>query len=356
MPRAYARGMSHPVLRVAAGALGVLALAAPAAHAASKPNRDVKVMTRNLYLGADLIPLAVQPDRASFEQAAAARFQTVLKNDFPTRAKAIAAEIAKEKPDLVGLQEAAIWKRSPDGVKDGDATPATLTVYDAVAELTKQLRARKMSYKVVVKRPWFDYEAPTALGYDVRLTQQDVVLARTGRGARVSLGKSFKGGFTDTFDVNTQVGLARSPRGWAGVDAKIGGRSFRFVTTHLEAYDPKIADKQMTQLLKQVLASKKRQSILVGDFNSDPKDAAPTAYRTALSAGFFNPFPRRATCCFDEDLSLTTKKLTTWIDHIIVRPKAKLLRSIIVGSRPSSRVGGLWPSDHAGIAGTLRLK
>lgn len=348
--------MSHPALRIAVAALGTIALAAPAAQAASKPNRDLKVMTRNLYLGADLIPLAVQPDVPTFEKAAAARFQTVLKNDFPTRAKAIAAEIAREKPDLIGIQEAAVWKRSPDGVKDGGATPATLLVYDSVAELMKQLKARKASYKVVVKRPWFDYEAPTSLGYDVRLTQQDVVLARTGRGARVKLGRSLEGGFTDTFDVPTQVGVARSPRGWVGVDGRIGGRSFRFVSTHLEAYSAEIATKQMTQLLKQPLASKKRQSILVGDFNSDPKDAAPTAYRTALSAGFFNPFPRRATCCFDEDLTQTTKTLTTWIDHIIARPKAKLLRSKIVGSRASDRVGGLWPSDHAGIAGTLRLK
>lgn len=351
--------MSHPSLRaalVAGCALTAVAAAPAAAQAASTPNRDVKVMTRNLYLGADLIPLATQPDLASFEQAAAVRFQTVLKNDFPTRAKGIAAEIAQQKPDLIGLQEAAVWKRSPDGVKDGGATPASITVYDSVAELMKQLKARKQSYKVVVKRPWFDYEAPTALGFDVRLTQQDVVLARTGKGARVRVGKSFKGGYTDTFDAPTQVGVARSPRGWAGVDAKIGGRSFRFVTTHLEAYSTAIATKQMTQLLKGTLASKKRQTILVGDFNSDPKDAAPSAYRTAIAAGFFNPFPRRATCCFAEDLTDTSKKLSSWIDHIIVRPRAKLLRSAIVGSKPGDRVGGLWPSDHAGIAGTLRLK
>lgn len=348
--------MSHSSLRAALlGAGAFILLAVPAAQAATT-DRDVKIMTRNLYLGADLIPLVVQPDLPSFEQAAAARFQTVLKNDFPTRAKAIAGEIAKEKPDLIGIQEAAVWKKSPDGVKDGNATEATVLVYDSVAELMKALKARKLSYKVVVKRPWFDYEVPTALGHDVRLTQQDVVLARTGSGARVKLGTTFKGGFTTTFDVNTQAGKARSPRGWVGVNAKVGGRSFRFVTTHLEAYSAEISKKQMQQLLKQPLASKRRQSILVGDFNSDPKAKQPSAYRTALDAGFFNPFPRRATCCFAEDLTQTTKKLESWIDHIVVRPRARLLRSRIVGSLSTDRSGGLWPSDHAGIAGTLRLK
>jgi endonuclease/exonuclease/phosphatase family metal-dependent hydrolase len=322
-------------------------------------------MVRNLYLGADLIPLAVQPDVASFEQAAAERFRTVQSNAFGTRAKALAAEIAKHKPDLVGVQEAAVWKRSPDGVKDGTATAASQLVYDAIADLQKELKARKLSYKVVVTRPWFDYEAPTALGFDVRLTQNDVVLARTGKGAKVKLGKAFKGGFTKTFDVPTQVGLARSPRGWAGVDGTLNGRKFRFVTTHLEAYSPAIAETQMAQLLKQPLASKKRQSILVGDFNSDPKNAStddrgaertPSAYGTVLQAGFTNPLPRRETCCFAEDLRQTGEKLDSWIDHVVTRPAAKAINSAIVGSKPSSRVGGLWPSDHAGIVATLRLK
>jgi hypothetical protein len=346
------------------GVCALVSLAAPAgASAGSKSDRDVKVMTRNLYLGADLIPLAVQPSLEAFEQAAAQRFQTVQSNDFGTRAKGIAAEIVKYKPDLIGIQEAAVWKRGPDGVLDGATTAADQTVYDSVVDLLNEIKARGGSYKVVVKRPWFDYEAPTALGYDVRLTQQDVVLARTGKGARVRLGKAFKGGFSKTFDVPTQVGIARSPRGWAGVDGSVGGRKFRFVTTHLEAYSPEIADTQMQQLLRQPLASQKRQTILVGDFNSDPKTAgtdlgaqrAPSAYASAIDAGFANPLPRRETCCFAEDLHDTSKKLDSWIDHIIARPRARAVTSAIVGSRPSERVGGLWPSDHAGIVATLRL-
>jgi endonuclease/exonuclease/phosphatase family metal-dependent hydrolase len=340
-------------------------VAAPApAPAKSSKDRDLKVMTRNLYLGADLIPLATSPDLASFEQAAAQRFRTVQANDFATRAKGLAAEIAKQKPDVIGLQEAAVWKRSADGVKDGAATPADQVVYDSVAVLEKELRARGQSYEVAVIRPWFDFEAPTALGFDVRLTQQDAVMVRTGKGAKVRVGKTFKGGFTKTFDVPTKAGLARSARGWAGIDAKLGKRRFRFVTTHLEAYSPAIADTQMKQLLRKTLASKGTQTILVGDFNSDPKtsagddrgaDRAPSAYGTALDAGFFNLLPRRETCCFPEDVH-GNGKLDSWIDHIVVRPKVTVVRSAIVGSKPSERVGGLWPSDHAGIAATLRLK
>lgn len=365
--------MSHRKLGAALLAACVLVpVAAPAAAPAqskkssqSKTSRDVTVMTRNLYLGADLIPLAGAKDVPSFEAAAAQRFQTVQTNDFATRAKPLAAKIVKTKPDLIGIQEAATWRRSPDGVKDGNATVASQTVYDSLQILTAELKTRGASYKVVAKRPWFDYEAPTALGFDVRLTQYDAILAKTGKSAKVTTGKTRTGGFTKTFDVPTQVGLARSPRGWVAVDAKVGGRAFRFVTTHLEAYSPDIADTQMKELLRKDLASKKRTSILVGDFNSDPKTAGTddrgaerkaSAYATALDAGFFNPLKRRETCCFAEDLRSTGEKLDSWIDHIVVRPNARVIKSSIVGAASAERTGGLWPSDHAGIVATLRLK
>ena len=99
-------------------------------------------MTRNVYLGADLIPLATAPDEAAFEQAAAQRFQTVAKNDFPTRAKALAKEIAKNKPDIIGVQEATVWRRGADGLKDGSATPAKQVIYDSTEELLKALERR----------------------------------------------------------------------------------------------------------------------------------------------------------------------------------------------------------------------
>ena len=38
---------------------------------------------------------------------------------------------------------------------------------------------------------------------------------------------------------------------------------------------------------------------------------------------------------------------------MLVRPSIKALKSGIVGTK---QVGGLYPSDHAGITATLRLK
>ena len=175
--------------------------------------------------------------------------------------------------------------------------------------------------------------------------------------------KTFRGGFAKHFDVPTQVGLAQQKRGWVGLDGTLAKRKFRFVTTHLEAYNPDIANQQMQQLLKSggPLGSKRRKSILVGDFNSAPGTNAndrgtsrdASAYYSAIDKGFRNPLPKRNTCCFAEDLHNTTDTLDSWIDHILVRPRIKAVRSGIVGTK---QVGGLYPSDHAGITATLRLK
>ena len=339
--------------RAVAALLVALSACAVVPAAASAKKQDLKVMTRNVYLGADLIPLAGATDESSFEQAAAQRFQTVQNNDFPARAKLIAAEIKKAKPDLVGVQEAAIWRRGADGVKDGPATPATQVIYDSSKELQKALKAVKAPYKEVVGRAWFDFEAPTALGYDVRITQRDVILVR--KGSKVKIRKTFKGQFSKHFDPPTVRGVAQQLRGWVGVDATLAKHKFRFVSTHLEAYSADIANQQMQQLLGAYgpLGNKKRQTILVGDFNSQPSDPAPNAFQSAIKAGFVNTLPKRSTCCFAEDLHSTADHLDQWIDHVIVRPKIKAVKSGIVGTK---QIGGIFPSDHAGITATLRLK
>src|SRR3712207_6288164 len=195
-----------------------------------------------------------------------------------------------------------------------------------------------MRYRVARGRDWFDFEAPTT-DQDVRLTQRDVILVR--RGAKLKVRRTFAGGFDTHLDVQTQAGLARQLRGWVGIDGTLAKRKFRLVTTHLEAYSPDHAQRQMTEILTGPLAAKKRRSILIGDFNSAPgansndrgtsRDAS--AYYNAIDAGFRNPLPRRATCCFAEDLRSTAEGLETWIDHIVVRPRVRALRSGIVGTR-----------------------
>ena len=192
-------------------------------------------MTRNVYLGADLIPLAAAPDQAAFEQAAAQRFQTVQNNDFPTRAKALADEIKKAKPDLIGVQEATIWRRGADGVKDGSATPATQVVYDSSHGAAEGAQEGGRAVQRAVE--------PRL----VRLRGADRArLRRPHHPARRDPGPQGLEGEGQQ-DVPRRVQEPLRPadagaasraelRGWVGVDGTLAKHKFRFVSTHLEAY------------------------------------------------------------------------------------------------------------------------
>lgn len=336
------------------------AVALPAsAGAQSKSSSELTVMSRNLYLGADLIPLASAATLPAFEQTAAQIWANVQATDFPKRAPALAKEIQQTKPDLIGLQEAAVWRKSPDGVKDGQATAANIVVYDYIKTLRAELRKRGLNYRVVVQQDQFDFEAPTALGYDIRLTQRDAILARVG--SKVRTGKTRRGQYSRTFIVPTQAGTANSKRGWVSVDGRVGGTSFRFVNTHLEAYGGDIREAQAKQLLgsKGPLVSKRTPTILVGDLNSDPRQPAvdAAAYRAFTRAGFVNVFRRLpATSGQNELINNPTSTLKNSIDHIMTRPRQTVVSTRIVGNRASDRIGGLWPSDHAGVVAKLRLR
>ncbi|MGK2937138.1 MAG: endonuclease/exonuclease/phosphatase family protein [Solirubrobacteraceae bacterium] len=348
--------MSRSVSLAAVAALSVT-MALPASSSAA--SNDVTVMSRNLYLGADIIPLASAADLPAFEQTAAQVWRNVQATDFPKRATALAKEVKTTKPDLIGLQEAAVWRKSPDGVKDGQATAANVVVYDYIKTLRAELKKAGVEYRVVIQQDEFDFEAPTVLGYDIRLTQRDAILERVG--TKVSTGKTYKGRYSKTFIVPTQAGTANSKRGWVAVDAKVGGKSFRFVDTHLEAYGGDIREAQAKQLLGSggPLTSKKKNTILVGDLNSDPRDAAAdaAAYKAIAGAGFVNVFGKLpATSGQNELVNNPTSTLKSSIDHILVRPKQTVVKASVVGNKASERVGGLWPSDHAGVVATLRLK
>jgi endonuclease/exonuclease/phosphatase family metal-dependent hydrolase len=334
----------------------VAALAVPAGASAAS-DRDVTVMSRNLYLGADVITAAAAANLDDLKQRATAIFQTVQQTNFPVRAKAIAREIDANDPDLVGLQEVAMWRRTPDGVTNG-VKDANQVVYDFLASLQKEIKARGLHYKAAVTQQEADFEVPTSLNYDIRLTMRDVILVRTGEGARVKVGKTLKGNYADKLIVNVPSGPIESLRGWTAVDATAGKRSFRFVNTHLEAYGGELREKQAKQLLRGPAASKKKQIILVGDLNSDTRDANPEglAIKAIRATEFVDAFKKApATSGQDEKLDNPTSKLKRYIDHIMSRPTLTTIRTKVVGNRPADRVSGLWPSDHAGTVATLRL-
>ena len=107
--------MPRRVPLLAAPLLAGAALLLPTPAALAARSTDVTVMTRNLFLGADLIPLALARQGSDFEQKASATLAQVRASDPKGRMKAIADEIVRARPDLVGLQEVSLWRTGPKG-------------------------------------------------------------------------------------------------------------------------------------------------------------------------------------------------------------------------------------------------
>lgn len=344
-------------------------------HSDNGKGKVVGTMTRNLYLGADLTPAIVAKTLPEFVAANGQILREVTANNFPVRAKGLAAEILKAKPDLVGLQEVALWRTAPVDFDVLTKGPSATTVrYDYLAELLTELNRGPDRYEVVVVQNEFDLEAPGdedgnpetgPFGADIngRLTMRDVILSRRGAGVDT------KNALGANFVTNLVVPVAGVPvtikRGWTATDARVRGSGwFRFVNTHLEAFHPLVRQAQAAELVAPTgPATSDLPVVLVGDLNSDDDTVAGPdrlAYETLLAAGMVN----RSTddplsCCLDSSLLAVGKggseaDFDHQVDHILTRdPEVVTLEdSEVSGIQP---VNGFWNSDHAGVFSALRF-
>jgi endonuclease/exonuclease/phosphatase family metal-dependent hydrolase len=357
--------------------------------AKKNPGTPVTVMTRNLYLGADLGPAISSSSTADFIEANGGILRQVEATNFPVRAKGLAKEILEKEPDLVGMQEVALWRSAPPSLGPVlSGVPAATTVkYDFLALLLAQLNKGQKRYRPVIVQNEFDFEAPAdnngmpgdgpggGVGLlanaetNGRLTMRDVILARVGAGVKTTSSES------DNFSHLLIVKVAGSTevtinRGWASTVATVrGSKPFKFVDTHLESFDdrnvyPSIRAQQAAELVEPGgPATGKLPVIMVGDFNSDVKTETAIgdgqAYRVLLHAGFrerstYKPL----NCCIEEsNFDLTggnTSEFDHKVDHIMTNaPKSvKLLTSGVTGR---SQHNGYWDSDHAGLYSTLNI-
>lgn len=331
-------------------------------------NPGITVMTYNVYYGTDPSPLLTAPlDQVPF--VAAQVWGKVIQTDFPARAGALAALIARRQPHLVGLQEAALYRiQSPGDAVIGGSVPATTVTYDFLALLVDSLAARGLTYVLAASDSTTDVEVPVFTGVDgsgnptfddVRLTDRDAVLAR----ADVEVTNPQHGKYQAHIPVSFGPVETGVYEGWASVDATFQQRTYRFVSTHLEAQLAVPVQIAQAQELLGLLQSETRPTILVGDFNSDvlghvPEKATPS-YGMITDAGFSDSWVRPpqdvlgATCCESDDLTNPEPALNQRVDFIFTRYMPDLVAPIqheVVGDRARDRTpGGLWPSDHAGV-------
>jgi len=344
-------------------ALAALALA-PVAKSNGPPEAQpsaLTVMTRNIYVGADAErPVLLARTREDFARANTHLWRTMRKTDFPARARLLAREIKRTRPDVIGLQEVALWRRGPKGVTDGPRTPARRLVYDFLRILQRRLRRAGLEYRAAARQRNSDVEGPTTLGYDIRLTDRDVILVRRSR--RLRVGHPSARLFTARISFNLFGIPITVKRGWTAVDLRVAGRPMRVINTHLDPTLEPIRNAQARELLGPRGPTRTRRPlVLVGDLNTTPSgDAPPNAYRILRRAGFRDTWagPGRSCCMRREDImDPPPAPFDRRIDYVLTRPRFRVLKTRIVGRNPRNRTrSGLWPSDHGGHVVGLRLR
>ena len=383
------------VRRVAAVLTAVLALglAAGPADAAPKPGQGtpITVMTRNIYLGGDITrPLTATAGKSgaaalvAFGNANHALRDVVDQTSFPARSKLLAREIADTEPDMIGLQEVALWRRGPLQLGAIGVANATTVDYDFLATLLSDLAAVGEPYVAVSVQEESDVEGPSFLGNpflgtmsdpsDVRLTMRDVLLKRADD--RVKVLASGSGQYAARLPFSVAGVTFQFIRGYNWADVRVGAKTLRVVNTHLESQFSFLALAQARELLGGAAHTPGKPVVIVCDCNSDPlnhttKPGDPTPhaapYEFITGAGGFTdewlqwaPAADGWTSGFSE---LVNDPDTSQIDHRIDLVLARgsdgqplpADQGRIVGVDPANRTAtGLWPSDHAGVV--LRLR
>lgn len=366
----------------------LVALVLPAAASAKEEGPKVTVMTRNIFLGADLGPALAAPTIPAAIDGAGTIWNEFESTNFPERAVPLAREIKAAKPDLVGLQEVALWRKQVPS--DGGAPPlalfppaqrAAVVEQDFLALLMQELEAIDAGYEVVEVQTEFDGELPADVDHndstgtvfgadlDARLTMRDVILAREE--SKVTLGDTDGDNYTNKFMPFIGGTPIRLPvdRGWVSVEGEVmesetdSAIQFRFVNTHLEAFgEDTIREAQAKELFDEGgPLDTQEQVILVGDINSgleDPHNIHGTDQLAFQALRGFGMFDNGAiqSCCYS-DLFDPTQVFDHTVDHVLTKPPLRTKEAFITGDDVSERTPfGLWPSDHGGVVSRLVLK
>lgn len=326
---------------------------------------ELRVLCRNLYLGADFNQLLPARTALSLAQIVANFYRFVLDTRYEERAQALAREIVARDPHVVCLQE--VFEYQLLGAAAGDAAsdaPPVLSQISFLAVLLSQLRAQGAHYVVAGIVPTTVVTLPvqwSGAAANLHVRDHDVMLVRSGVTVLESWALKYRAKITaplpgpnhpDRVELQVQRGF-----NWVVIDwqqTQVG-----IVNTHLESISEEIQRQQAVELLG-LLMEETGPVILAGDLNADPSGIVYPLL-TDAGAGFRDPFaasssaPSATTPLNTYGASATLRDefldLRSRLDHVLHRGPIEALRTEVFGIDPAERTspGGLWPSDHAGL-------
>jgi endonuclease/exonuclease/phosphatase family metal-dependent hydrolase len=315
----------------------------------------VKVMTYNVNEGTDFLEVLSATNLPDFLNAVQVTLNNIDSTNPPMRMRAVAKEIAKTQPDLVGLQEVTTW------------SVGGKVKYDMLQELISALHDLGEDYFPVVIVDEFQLAAPLPdLVTLVEGVDHDVILGRAA--SETELSNPQQSHFSVILPVPIPVppGVLPIPRGWGSVDVNLHGQSFRFVVSHLENF---VAQSPGTLLIQEVQARElvlgpagtTLPVVIAVDANADALVGDPTIATYQLIRGFgfgdawaeVHPDQPGPTWGFMPDPTDPRPILYQRIDYIFFKNGIRALTAQLAGQRTQEKMDGLWPSDHAGVRAIL---
>ena len=243
--------------------------------------------TRNLYLGSDVgIAMKKLPN---FPAAAQFMWDQIKATDFTQRAPLLAQELINSGAQVIGVQEATTW-RCRTGFFSKE-----VVVHDFLADLLAALEAKGANFSIAnvgdhrALNPGFEISPIPHL----TMVSDPETFPKLFGTERAACGFTISDALIIRDDVHVvDVGTSEYSaeysiiptlmtiyRGYAWADLKVGASTFRAITTHLESlWDPNTipnAAIQADQLISD-LQNAKMPVVVLGDFNSDPRDPRPS--------------------------------------------------------------------------------
>jgi len=333
-----------------------------AAQSLPKGGGELRVMTYNVNEGTDFLQIQAATDLNSFLVAVGQTITQVRETNPPARMRAVARQIIDADPTLVSLEELDDWYTAPFNPSTGMCGTPTLE-FGMLQELQDALAAHGAHYALAEEAR--QYAFPPIPGFIspstflcVSLVNHVAILARTNLDPeKFQWSNPQSAQYATALQFPSPIGLLPLPRAWVSVDVTFDRRAFRYIGTHLESLVPAIREAQGAEL-RAGPANTSLPVILAMDSNAQaaPLPQDPT-YMDFIAAGYSDgwaeifPLVPGFTCCQDELDNNPVSQLYQRIDLILTLGTVKVRNIALFGADPLERIaGGLWPSDHAGVA------
>ena len=333
---------------------------------------EIGLMTWNLYVGSEIENIANASSLEELVYLAGLEWAAVQATDFRERAETIAEAIVQRRPHAVALQEVSRFTLRVPSMYTG--SPGDWVEHtDYLDILLAELADRGMTYQPVAVVDNFGLEVPALLGanpatdlVDIRLEDMDVVLVRSD----VAWHSAFTANYAENPSLIVGGQALEITRGYASAVIEVKGLPYRIVSTHLTPREEGETE-QLAQADELIawLDDSDLPAFVLGDLNTAPGNIWTDSYGKFTDAGFADlwtlalPGDPGPTCCQDNDLLNSVSILDRRFDLVFFRDPSPLDGIGLAGDVQAERLGAdpsdktpsdLWPSDHAGVAATVR--